>query len=159
MYFIKYHPLKARLASRSFSDKEALPYLVAFSALTTFVVAFPMVGGINGWDFVSGIFSVVFAIGGVLYAYQSNGGAEGFDLIQKYVILGWVVAIRCLLVFIPVVGVAYIAGEALDVVTDETGPYDVLLIAIFEMVLYSRIGRHIRDTRTTESEPIGGDNA
>ena len=30
MYFIDYHPLKQKLRSRSISDREALPYLIAY---------------------------------------------------------------------------------------------------------------------------------
>ncbi len=152
MHFVKYHPLKEKLRNRSVSDREALPYLVVFAALTTFVWVFPMVDGFNEWDLISGLLSVVFAIGGIIYAYRSNGAKEGFDLIQKYVVLGWVVMVRCFFVFIPLIIVAYVAGESLGLVTDQTGLLDVLLIAIFELVLYQRMGRHIRDTRTTYSE-------
>ena len=159
MYFVRYHPLKDRLRNRSVSDREALPYLVIFAALTALVGAFPMFEGFNDWDLVSGLLSVAFAVGGVIYAYKSNGGKEGFDLIQKYVVLGWVVVIRCLLVFVPLAIVAYIAGEALGLVSDQTGFFDVLLIAILEIVLYGRIGRHVRDTRTPNSEQGVAPNA
>ncbi len=152
MYFVRYHRLKEKLRNRSVSDREALPYLVIFTALMALVGAFPVVDGFNDGDLVSGFLSFVFAIGGVFYAYKSNGAQEGFDLIQKYVVLGWVVAVRCLLVFIPLAIAFYVAGGYLGLVTDQTGFPDVLLNAIFEIVLYQRIGRHIRDTRTTNSE-------
>ena len=100
MYFTKYHPLKEKLRDRSVSDREALPYFLIFLALTALVTVFPMFESFNEWDFVSGVLSVILAVGGVIYAYKCNGGKEGFDLIQKYVVLGWVVVIRCLLVFV-----------------------------------------------------------
>jgi len=159
MHFVRYHPLKEKLRNRSVSDREALPYLVIFAALTALVGAFPVVDGFNEWDLISGLLSVALAVGGIIYAYKSNGAKEGFDLIQKYVVLGWVVVVRCLLVFIPLAIVAYIAGESLGLVTDQTGFLDVLLIAILELVLYQRIGRHIRDTRTTNSEQGVAPNA
>jgi hypothetical protein len=159
MHFIKYHPLKQKLRDRNVSDREALPYLAVFSGSTALVGAFPMFNGFNHWDFASGAFSVILAVGGVIYAYSCNGGRQGFDLIQKYVVLGWVVVIRCLLVSIPLLIVGYVAGEALGAIKDDTGIFDVLLIAVFEVFLYQRIGRHIRDTRTTESEQDGGGNA
>ena len=152
MHFVRYRPLKDKLRSRSVSEREALPYLVIFTALTALVGAFPLIEGFNDWDFVSGLLSVAFAVGGVVYAYKSNGGNKGFDLIQKYVVLGWVVVVRCLLVFIPLGIVAYIAGDALGLTTDQTGFFDVLIIAIFEIVFYQRIGRHIRDTRSPNSD-------
>ena len=116
-----------------------------------------MFEGFNELDFISGVLSVAFAILGVFYAYRCNGGKEGFDLIQKYVVLGWVVTIRCLLAFIPLMIVAYIGGEVLGIITDETGIFDIAFLAVFEIVLYQRIGRHIRDTER-ESEPAQGGN-
>tara|TARA_B100001093_G_scaffold441346_1_gene442434 strand:- start:342 stop:821 length:480 start_codon:yes stop_codon:yes gene_type:complete len=159
MHFVRYHPLKEKLRNRSVSDREALPYLVIFAALTALIGAFPAVNGFNEWDLISGLLSVAFAVGGIIYAYRSNGAEEGFDLIQKYVVLGWVVTVRCLLVFIPLAIVAYIAGDSLGLVTAQTGFLDVLLISIFELVLYQRIGRHIRDTTTTSSEQDVDPNA
>ena len=159
MHFVRYHPLKEKLRNRSVSDRETLPYLVIFAALTALIGAFPAVNGFNEWDLISGLLSVAFAVVGIIYAYRSNGAEEGFDLIQKYVVLGWVVTVRCLLVFIPLAIVAYIAGDSLGLVTAQTGFLDVLLISIFELVLYQRIGRHIRDTTTTSSEQDVDPNA
>lgn len=76
---------------------------------------------------------------------------EGFGLIQKYVILEWVVFVRCFLVSVPVAIVSYCVGDALSLISDQTGCFEVLLIALLELVLYERIGRHIRDTRTGDS--------
>ena len=151
MYFLKYHPLKERLAARSVTDKEALPYLVVFYVSASLVTSFPFIEEFNKWDFVSGALSVLLAAGGILYAYRSNGGAEGFDLVQKYVVLGWVVVVRCLLASLPLLVVAYLAGEAFGIVTDETGPFDTMVFAVFELVLYWRIGRNIRDTRAVDA--------
>lgn len=152
MYFTKYHPLKEKLRDRSVSDREALPYFLIFLALTALVTVFPMFESFNEWDFVSGVLSVILAVGGVIYAYKCNGGKEGFDLIQKYVVLGWVVVIRCLLVFIPLLIVAYIFGELLGITTEGTGVFDIILVTVFEIFLYQRIGRHIRDTIENKSE-------
>ena len=121
MYFVRTQPLKDKLRSRSLSDREALPYLLVFSGLTALVGSVPLIEGFNRWDFASATLSVVFAIAGVVYSYKCNGGREGFDLIQKYVVLGWVVSIRCLLPFIPLAIVAYIAADALGAATGGDG--------------------------------------
>lgn len=153
MYFIKYQPLKNQLRCRSVTDREALPYLAIFAALTAFVGAIPLTDGFNHWDAMSAFFSVVLAIGGVVYAYQQNGGRTGNDLIQKYVILGWVVSFRFMLIAIPAMIVLMIVGDLLGLVSwDSTGPIDVLGVFVFEVILYQRIGRHIRDTRSMNSE-------
>lgn len=154
MYFIKYHPLKEKLRDRSVTDREALPYLVIFAACTALVGAIPLTGGFNHWDAVSACSSVVLAIGGIVYAYHQNGGRIGNDLIQKYVILGWVVSFRFLLIAIPAVIALMIVGDLMGLVSwDSTGPFDALCAFVFEVILYQRIGRHIRDTRNRSSEP------
>jgi uncharacterized RDD family membrane protein YckC len=147
MYFVKYHPLKERLRARSISDREALPYLIVFVGMTAMVGAIPLIDKYNVWDGVSAFLGIVTAIGGVLYAYRQNGGSAGYDLIQKYVVLGWVVTIRVLLAFIPTAIVLYIIGDMIGLMSrDATGPYDVVIVLLFEIFLYQRLGRHIGDT-------------
>ena len=158
MYFVRYQPLKEKLKERSFSDREALPYFVLFFALFTGARVFPTVEEFNEFDMVSGVLSVIFAIGGVLYSYEQNGRKKGFDLIQKFVILGWVVSFRCFLVLLSVFIVAAVAlgvKETIETIeTSETDGFDVLFIALVELIFYQRIGKHIRDTRNIASEQV-----
>jgi len=147
MYFVKYQPLKEKLSSRTLSEREALPYLVVFTALTALTVAVPLYENYNTLDGIAAGFSVLIAIFGILFAYKQNGENEGFDLIQKYVVLGWVTTIRFLIVGIPLgIGVAIAAG-ALGFSMEETNGIDLAFWIGFEALLYYRIGIHIRDTR------------
>jgi hypothetical protein len=153
MYFIRYQPLKDRLRSRSVSDREALPYLVLFAALTALVCSLPTIESYNFWDGVSAVLSVATAIGGILYAYRQNGGMAGFDLIQKYVILGWVVFVRFLIVFLPAALVLVIVGAVTGLMSLEfTGPYDVVMIFSAEVIFYQRLGKHVGDTAIDTSK-------
>jgi len=148
MYFLKLNPIKEKLRSRTVSDREALPYLIAFAVIAVLFTALPLVTNFNKWDFISTVVSLILGVSGIIYAYKCNGGKEGFDLIQKYTILGWVVVIRCLLFFIiPTTIAALTIGEFLGITTEDTGLFDIIMIAILEIFLYQRIGRHIRDTR------------
>lgn len=147
MYFIRYQPLKDKLKSRALSDREALPYLVLFAALSVAVYLVPITEEFNVWDWVGGVLSVALAVGSVIYAYAQNGGAQGFDLIQKYVVIGWIVTVRCVLVFIPCSIALYIFRETIGLNTDETSWLDTLFMAGFEIICYQRIGRHIADTK------------
>lgn len=146
MYFVKYHPLKARLSARSVSDREALPYLIMVYVINSLLVSLPDFQEYNFWDGVSAILTVAVTIGGILHVYRKNGGASGFDLIRKYVILGWVVTIRCLLAFIPVAIVFGLAEVAMGITSSDYGPQDVVLILLLQIIVYQRIGRHISDT-------------
>ena len=153
MYFIKYNPLKDKLRTRSLPEREALQYLVSFAGLTTLFGVLPMFGVYNAWDGVSAFLSVATAVGGILYAYSQNAGANGYDLIQKYVVLGWVVSVRVFLVAVPVLFVISGLGVAFGLTSFEaSGPLDVFVLFILEVVWCQRIGRHIRDTTGLAAE-------
>jgi len=91
-----------------------------------------------------------------LYAYSQNGGGKGFDFIQNFVVLGWVVSIRWLLGFIPVVILFYGVGSAIGIVGENTNLFSVVFFFLSQLVLVERIGRHIGDTRNTEGEQAAG---
>lgn len=150
MYFIQYKPLKEKLKKRELSDREALPYLIASSVLAALVIGFPLVENFNEVDTASGFASVALAIWGILYSYKKNGKEEGKDLIHKYVVLGWIVCIRCMLAFIPFIIVYFIIGEVAgltDLESGKTSWYEFVAYVGFEALIYQRIGRHISDTK------------
>lgn len=148
MYFVRYQPLKEKLKTRSLTDREALPYFIIFLGLASLFALLPKLHDFNTWDWVGGGLSFALAIAGIFYAYAQNGGNQGFDIIQKCIVLGWVVGVRCFLVFIPILCVLYFVAIAVfNLSIDETSWFDVLLIAGFEIVFYQRLGRHIKDTR------------
>jgi hypothetical protein len=161
MYFVSYHPLKETLRERKLTDREALPYL-AIWVIVTALAAYPwsVEEGPNGWWApVSLALDVGAAIWGVWYAYRQNGAGGGYDLIQKYVVLGWVVTVRFLLVFAPI----FIALLEVGLIESEKkGPVDVVVYFLAEIILYQRIGRHIRDTvekpagQASEDAPLEG---
>ena len=150
MYFTQYHPLKERLRDRSITDREALPYLVMFCMLEVVGVLMPFWEQPNKWDFVSTFFGLLITFGGVIFAYRCNGGKDGYDFIQKFVILGWVVTFRFILLVIPL----FLAVYDLGILGDTTGPIDVIILALIEIMLYYRIGRHIADTNGQSSEQV-----
>jgi len=153
MYFVRYQPLKERLRESSVSDSEALPYLIADVALTALLFALPQSDGYNFWDGVSGCLSVATAVGGVLYAYKKNGGRDGYDFIQKYVVLGWVVGVRFLIAFVPIALVLLLLGIHIGMTScHATHPYDVVMIFLAEVIYVQRVGRHVGDTVKDVSE-------
>lgn len=146
MYFIRYQPLKDRLTNRSLSDKEALPYLLLFCALETIVLSLPAATKTNKWDIIGAITSLSATIFGVLYVYRKNGGKAGFDIIQKFVVLGWIVAVRYLIIMLPVVILLYMAASFFGLTSDETTLLDTFLYTLLIAIYYERLGKHIGDT-------------
>jgi hypothetical protein len=122
--------------------------------LTALITSFPLFDEMNGWDYLSGFLSVILSIAGVYYAYLQNGGSKGYDFIQKYIVLGWVVSVRVILISIPLFFASFFIGDFLGLVQDYSTAFDVILLALLEIVLYQRIGRHIRDTNKITSEPV-----
>lgn len=157
MYFVRYQPLKGKLRERSLTDREALPYLVLDVFFITVISLIYTMREYNEFDMVAGVLSIIFGLGGVLYAYKQNGGKDGFDLIQKYIVLGWVVFVRWFLIAVPFWIVTFLF-DAMFGITETEGPH-VLVFAFLELVFYQRLGIHIRDTRNiTYEQGASGDN-
>ena len=154
MYFIKYQPLKEKLRSRSLNDRDALPYYVFTAAITVLFASIPLPNAFNSWDAVSTFLGMVLSVLGILYVYHQNGGRKGYDIIQKCIVLGWVVSVRVVLCFIPLAILLHAIGMQLGIVTyGSTGWFDVVVMASVYAVLYLRLGRHIKDTNGESSEP------
>ena len=167
MYFVKYQPLKRKLKKRTLSDREAVVYLLVYSFLLVVTGAIPVgatdesneVPSAASWDFA--VMSLVYggiSIAGVYYVYGENGGKRGFDLIQKCFVLGWVVFVRCLIVFLPL-SMICLFGSSLFFGNgwEDRSRYwpQYFLTALLFVVYFQRLGRHIRDTRNTAIESAG----
>jgi hypothetical protein len=102
----------------------------------------------NVWDVLGAVWSVLLAVLGSIYIYRQNGGAAGHHFLQRYLVVGLVVALRCVFVF--VVAAFAFAGTLIALGADIETPhwYDFLFGAAFETVLYWRIGHHVRDLAT-----------
>ena len=149
MNFISYQPLKEQLRSRTFTDRQALPYFILFCVLS---VPVPTSVTANSLDRVlTGCWVLITALG-LLYAYRKNGGSDGVDFIKKFIALGWIALVRWTLVFIPLSVIVMIAvghfGGPLDesVKAEATEWFHLIAPCIFMIVLFQRIGWHIKDT-------------
>ena len=146
MYFIKYHPLKDRLKQRTLSDGESFYYFFAYSILVSMYLL-PFGQSSDGfWDWSIGISSVACTILGLLYSYKRNGGKDGYDFILKFVVIFWIVMIRCVIVLIPCSIFFYFIVNYFISVSEVTTSYDFILVVVFEAVMYQRIGKHIAET-------------
>ncbi len=152
MYFIKYHPLKEQLRDRCLTDREAFPYYFLFCAFSILSAVVPQkdISMFNKWDAVFGCIMFIVNLGGLLYCYSCNGGKTGYDFIQKSIVLGWVVVIRCFLVFILITIVFHIirrlAGLPSFFGSGTTSPLGVAILNASVIVFYERLGRHLKDT-------------
>lgn len=152
MYFIKYQPLKEQLRHRTFSDRDGLPYYIIYVVSTLLMLNLSW-GVYNKFDALSATIGSAATIWGILYTFKKNGGKQGYDFIQKSIVLGWIVIMRCLLPFLFIGGaVGYFSKVALGQPIDETTWVDVGIYTIFLAIYFHRLGRHIADTSGNISE-------
>ena len=147
MYFWRIEKLKTEMAARPLSEREVLPYLVVFVALSSAVAYIPQTPQ-NLWDGLGAVWSVLLVALGTIYIYRQNGGANGQHFLQRYLAVGWVVAIRWLVVFV-LAWVAFYgtlkAVKAVEADKESTHWYDFLFGAVLGAVIYWRTGHHVRD--------------
>lgn len=144
MYFWRIEKLKAELATRPLTDRETLPYLVYFVGWTT-AASFIPATFTNVWDGLGAAWSVLLAVIGTLYIYRRNGGADGQYFLQRYFAIGWVVAIRWLVILVLAI-VAFVGVlTALGSEAEDTTWYEFLFLAIAEAVIYWRTDHHVGD--------------
>jgi hypothetical protein len=144
MYFWRIEKLKSEMAARPLSDREMLPYLVVFAALSSAAGYFPQPSQ-NLWDALGAVGSVLLSVVGTIYIYRQNGGASGQHFLQRYFAIGWVVTIRWLVVMALAAAVYFGTLIAVDADTESTHWYDVLFQTVIPAVIYWRIGHHVRD--------------
>lgn len=146
MYFYSINKLKSRLEAGPLPEKEALPYVIAFAFLASLIAYFPGPPE-NKWDYIEMGFALVLAIVGTIWLFKANGGQHGKDFIHRYIILGWVVAVRFATGLLPAaIGLYFIAFFA-NFVSDETNWFDCLIVIASEVLFYLYFGKHLSDLR------------
>lgn len=131
------------MAARPLSQREELPYLVVYGALTALVAALPTTS-LNIWDGLTGVWSILLAIFGTIYIYRQNGGANGHFFLQRYLAVGWVVAVRYLAVLVPI-AIVFFALLVADNASEVTTGGEFIFSAVAETIIYWRIAHHVRD--------------
>jgi len=142
MYFWRIEKLKSQMAARSLSERETLPYFVAFSAISSIIL--PQTN-YNLWDGLGTSWSVMLAVVGTVYVFRENGGAVGKHFLQRYFAIGWVVGIRWLVTLVIVAVAFYGTLMTMNIDTESTSWHDFLFAAVAETGLYWRLGYHVRD--------------
>ena len=142
MYFWRIEKLKTQMAARPLSERETLPYLVGFTALSSAML--PQTTH-NLWDSLGTVWSVLLAVVGTIYIFRQNGGAGGQYFLQRYFVIGWVVGIRWFVIIMLVAIAFYITLMVMGADTESTNWYDFILFAVAEVVVYWRVGSHVRD--------------
>jgi hypothetical protein len=152
MYFWKIEKLKNDLLIKPLSESESFKYLFAIiTALSligildvlvemdpTFLMIY------NKWDVFSSINDGLINAIGVYYVYKCNKGANGDNFLQKFLSIGWVVGIRWLVIYLPLIVIFSITHSTEDIYYSN-GPYDVILYFIMGISYYWLLGKHVKE--------------
>lgn len=163
MYFLAAGRLKERLAAGPLSERETPPYVILL-AVSAAVAGFPAAGLLgwpepNAWDRVQSFLDLIMAVAGTLVLYRANGGADGREFIHRWVVLGWVVAVRFCLLVIPLAVGSRLLSERWGWSGNQTGIYDVVSAFVIELLFLAYFGLHLDDLRRATDRvrgPAGG---
>lgn len=144
MYFWRIEELKTEMAARPLTEREVLSHLVVCASLLAAVGYIPQ-AITNVWDGLGAVWSVALAALGTIYIYRQNGGADGQHFLQRYFAIGWVVTLRWFLILVLVAVACFTLLAVLGSEQEETTWYEFLALATIEVVVYWRIGFHVRD--------------
>lgn len=149
MYIWNIGALKKKLASERFSDKELIPYIVLYAALS-------VVGGevsqylsyeVDAWDYIGSVGAVIMTIAGTVYCYKCNGGKNGTNFLLKYFSIGFVIGVRFFVYLIPI---GFLLGVYTGIVFGQEGHptnfLDTLVMSCWYGIQYLLMAKHIGDT-------------
>lgn len=100
MYYYSIKQLKANLTEGPLPENESVSYIIGFSAIAALTKILPAPTP-STWHYINFIISLLLAFFGTYWIYLQNGGPNGKNFIQRYVILGWVSAIRYITLALP----------------------------------------------------------
>ncbi|WP_437547758.1 hypothetical protein WME97_47570 [Sorangium sp. So ce367] len=153
MFFWNIKALRVALVDGTSSERARFGYLLGFVLLTGAVSLLledstPQ----NEWDAIATGVNIAVMVLGTIWAYHLNGGDRGHHFIERYVSLSWVYTLRFAVMFMLPVVLAYVVAGLLDLVTDATGPFDVVMGLVMEVAFYVGLGRHMRLTAAAGAE-------
>ena len=143
MYWINIESLKADLQTGRFTERDAVPYIIADGILMS---VFALADGYESpLDFLGAILGILAVIYGTWFVFNRHNSHSRSSFLMKYIALGWVVSIRCLLVLVPLIivltiPVAILGNAAWINLTS------IIWAIIFYFVYYYLLGKHVSET-------------
>lgn len=123
MYFWKIKQLREHLIQQGLGQHALFFYIFLFTVVTQlfmeFGFLFPVEKTPEGGDYWWAVFSTAAVGVGTWLCYYANGRGAGREFAERYFSIGFVVGLRTLALFIPVLICIVVIGV---VITEETGP-------------------------------------
>lgn len=160
MQIIKFGNIIERLKNRSLTQSEMKAYVICFALLNPgWISSIP--GFFNSqfsiWHLLWWIISIIILFCGVFYAFKKNGGNEGIDFINKFVILSWIVSCRTFVVIVPIlVLISFILHKSKIYSTNPNLAFVYISTTVLGICIYQRVGYHIEKTKVKETNDMVG---
>lgn len=156
MYWWNVRAAKSELRAGAPGARALLPYLVAVATIEGLMVEFSFLlpaqeepTSARVW-LAAGV-SVAITVAGCLYVYRRNGGAAGTNLLERLLVLGWVVGVRYTAFLF--LGVALFFGLAVAIYPEAgraAGEWSAEAFMLASAGFYVYLGRHIRDLAASQ---------
>jgi hypothetical protein len=151
MYFWNTNALAKKLRSRSLSQSEKMQYFVASSACYTLFFE------VNGYLdespslllILRSAVAVMTTIIGIIFCYRVNSEGDGQEFIDRFICLGWPIAIKVVL-GMSLTYIAYLGGgtaiwgDRFERFNESTTYVDMAFSLFFEFIFYWRVSYHLR---------------
>jgi len=152
MHIWNIEKLKTDIVANSISEKEIFIYTliyITFSAAVMEVMLWLPETTTNIWDITDSISNVLIVFIGTIAAYNSNGGNNGAQFLERYFSIGFVVAMRFFVILIPLLAllVLYYMYYIPDDEETLTSPIEVIPFLVWYAALYWRICVHIKGVK------------
>ena len=164
MFLLNIFELKQSIIKSELSEstrfKHFLIYMILLPTTTgmIFVNYTQMIGigdvRINSYDVLSAIIIMI----GVYYCYRKNGGKQGNLFLQKYFSIGFVILIRVIVIFLPLIYLMLTFLRGARHYSYDFMWWEIFIVRIPVIIHFLWLGYHMGDLAKMEylaSEPIG----
>lgn len=151
MYFWKVDSLAQDLKNGSLPQSERFKYLLATVIIYAAVIelTFLFAEPITTLQIVQSALVIAITIGGTIYCYLMNTRGDNQEFIDRFICIGWVVAVRVTVLFIAVYSLYLftgyaVGGEAFERFSESTNFVDVGFTLLMCGLCYWLIGKYIK---------------
>lgn len=143
MHYWKIDNLKDEIRQGELKEKDRFLYALIYitlSAIAVEAMELMPTENRNVWDAINSLSNIVIVTLGTIFAFKANGGSKGIDFLGRYFSISFVVAIRFLVILIPVI-IVLLAYYSFAVTKDpnlNSTAYDTIPFIIWSAALYWR---------------------
>ncbi|MDN3617256.1 hypothetical protein ACFFUS_02720 [Vibrio gallaecicus] len=154
MYFWNIEALKRQIVSNRLNEADRFVYAfinIMFGVITFELFHVPMPENPSIYDRLASLLNILTVAVGTYLAYKANGAVKGEDFLGRFFSLSFVVTVRFSVLLIPVL----IVLSFFDSLLSGNGEgftsilLEVLVFALWTILLYGNIIKHIGEVRTT----------